>query len=316
MLQKLGKLGKSIVFIGIAAALLYGLTILTLPKIPTFYEEEEWDVVFFGTSHSYMTFWPEEFEKYGLKTYNRGRPEQTLNFTYYYIKDALEVSKIDLIVLEVFGVHYGEGDSRYQNELVWENSLADFRYSDIKIDAIKDCVPKDRQWEYLFPLDKYHSNWEKWDFSSWENAYDSIFNPYYEEENKDGFFYTVEIELCDYPMPEIIFGENRVALSEQNIYYLEMIYELCQEHDTELLLVRSPFPCYEQIVGETNAVFDWAEEKGIPYVNFMHLTTEIDLNFYADTCDGGVHTNFLGARKVSHYLANYIIENHRDVWRD
>ena len=72
-----------------------------LPRIPDFYEEEHWDAVFFGTSQSYCTFDPEIFDEYGLKTYNRGRQQQTMNYTYYYVKDALDNSDIDVVVLEI-----------------------------------------------------------------------------------------------------------------------------------------------------------------------------------------------------------------------
>ena len=111
-------------------------------------------------------------------------------------------------------------------------------------------------------------------------------------------------------MPEVIFAGNREVVYEENMRYLEKIYELCLDNDAELILVKAPFPCYEVIIGEVNTVFDWAEEKGIPYLNLMQFTNEIGINYYSDTCDGIAHMNYLGATKVSRYLAEYILQHY------
>ena len=60
------------------------------------------------------------------------------------------------IVLEIFGMFYDEDDTGFTSEGVRDSSLNDLRYSDIKVEAIKDCVPEDLQLDYLFPLVKYH----------------------------------------------------------------------------------------------------------------------------------------------------------------
>ena len=46
-------------------------------------------------------------------------------------------------------------DTGFTSEGVRDSSLNDLRYSDIKVEAIRDCVPEDLQLSYLFPLDKY-----------------------------------------------------------------------------------------------------------------------------------------------------------------
>ena len=83
-----GRILKIIFFLGILGSGIFYISKALLPRIPDFYEEEHWDVVFFGTSQSYCTFDPEIFDDYNLKTYNRGRQQQTMNYTYYYVKDA------------------------------------------------------------------------------------------------------------------------------------------------------------------------------------------------------------------------------------
>ena len=115
-MKKLISLIKVIIFCGILSVSIYGITVALLPRIPDFYKEEHWDVVFFGTSQSYCTFDPEIFDEYNLKTYNRGRQQQTMNYTYYYVKDALDNSDIDVVVLEIFGMFYDEDDTGFTSE--------------------------------------------------------------------------------------------------------------------------------------------------------------------------------------------------------
>lgn len=309
MLQKIWKIMKFILFLGALGLTLCAVTVITLPKVPDFYKEKEWDVVFFGTSQSYCTFAPIIFDEYGLKTYNRGRQQQTMNYTYYYIKDALEVSDIDVVVLEVFGMFYDEDDERFTNEHIRESSLGDFRYSKIKMEAIQDCVAEELQQDYLFPLDKYHTNWEKWNVSSGTAFIESVINPYYTEDSDRGYMRWDATEWFWYPDVNE-FKNYYEEVYKENFRYLEMIYELCKEQDVELVLVRGPLPCYDTILGKTNTIEAWAKLKGVDMINYMYLGEEIDLNEYTDSLDGGTHLNQSGAGKVSHHLANYLVENY------
>ncbi len=308
MLQKLSKLAKALLFTVLLSVCIWGITIVLMPKIPDFYQEEEWDVVFFGSSQSYCTFDPAVFDEYGIKSYNRGRSQQPMNYTYYYVKDALDACDIDVVVLEVFTIYYGEGDPRYTEAGVRDSSLNDMRYSTIKMEAIWDCVPLAERWGYFFPLDKYHSNWENVDFSSAGALTDSLFDPYYTEESDRGFFGWEGSQATWYPVEEAENSEECIPFNEETMGYIEGIYELCQEHDAELILVKAPFPCNEMLIGETNTVEAWAEENGVTMINYMRLTDEIGLDFDTDSLDGGTHVNADGAKKVSRHLAEYLYE--------
>lgn len=48
-MKKLISLMKVLIFCGILAGSICGITIALLPRIPDFYKEEHWDAVFFGT---------------------------------------------------------------------------------------------------------------------------------------------------------------------------------------------------------------------------------------------------------------------------
>ena len=307
----INRIVKCVLFLMILVMGIILATYMLMPGIPSFYKEKHYDAVFFGTSQSYCSFDPEVFDEYGLKTYNRGRQQQTMNYTYYIIEDALDACNIDVVVLEIFGMFYEADDNRFVSEGVRDSTLNDMRFSKIKADAIRDCVPKELQLGYYFPLDKYHSRWENLDYSSWKSFYNSALNPYYEEADR-GYMRWTESEVCVDDYWSIAFSEIRRDVYDENVKYLDKIYELCQDKEVELVLVKTPLPCYDRVVEETNTVSDWAEEHDVALINYMRMQDILDLNFYTDSLDGGTHLNESGAGKVSRHLAMYLRENNFD----
>lgn len=301
---------KVAIFGSLLCIMLYVITIAFLPKIPDFYQEDDWNVVFFGTSMSYCSFNPKIFDEYDMKTYNRGRPQQPINYTYYYIKDALETSNIDVVVLETFALTYWEGSNLYTDEGVRDSTLNDMRYSRTKYEAISDCVPKEQQMGYLFPLDKYHSNWEYLNCQSPFALFENIRNPYYKEESDRGFYGWNAVMESEYLAEEALNSEIRGDIFLFNMKYLEMIYRECQERGIPLVLTRVPLPCDIDIVEKMNTIQDWADTHNIPFINFMKLTDEINMDWKQDSLDGGSHLNIFGAEKVSRYLAKFLKENY------
>lgn len=207
---------KIIIFLVVLNGGILLITYVLTPKIPSFYREKHYDAVFFGTSQSYCSFDPLIFDEYDLKTYNRGRQQQTMNYTYYYIKDALDVCDIDVVVLEIFGMCYEEDDTGFISEGVRDSSLNDMRMSETKIEAIRECVPEEMQISYFFPLDKYHSRWEELDYASWNGFYNSALKPYYEEADR-GYKRWTESEVCVDDYWSIAFSEIRRDVYAENL---------------------------------------------------------------------------------------------------
>ena len=93
---------KIIIFLVVLNGGILLITYVLTPKNTIILQGKSIMMLFFGTSQSYCSFDPLIFDEYDLKTYNRGRQRQTMNYTYYYIKDALDVCDIDVVVLENF----------------------------------------------------------------------------------------------------------------------------------------------------------------------------------------------------------------------
>ena len=88
----------------------------TTTKISGFYNEEQnqFEVMFFGSSHAYAAFSPLElWEETGVKSYVFATQQQPLWATYTYIKEALKTQSPSLVVVEC---RMAFGDQEYYNE--------------------------------------------------------------------------------------------------------------------------------------------------------------------------------------------------------
>ena len=99
------------------------------------------------------------------------------------------------------------------------------RYSPIKYQMILDCAEKEKQIGYLFPLDKYHANWEKLNYSSVSAFWKDITERYYKEQSDRGFYDWGAVQECSYASKEELNSEVRRDIYELNLTYLDLIYK-------------------------------------------------------------------------------------------
>lgn len=293
------------IYICILILLILAVTRYLEPKKDAYYLEKEWDVVFFGTSEAYCTFNPAVLTEYGLKAYNHGMPVQNMGMTYYYVKDAFEHASIDTVVLEIYGMSFGE--DKYEDYEYAEMSINAMPNSRTKLEAARTFMPENQQWGYLFPLDKFHGEWENKNYESVNDFLQDVTKVYFVDENA-GFMPADDIvPFENYPDLEIRKSRDCMDLPARNYEYLEQIYQVCQENNARLILVKGPVPCYSYVIEASNSVENWAIQHGVEYINYMQIAEEIGFDADLDVRDGGEHLNTAGANKVTEALANYLL---------
>ena len=108
-------------------------------------------------------------------------------------------------------------------------------------------------------------------------------------------------------------GVDNARFKELSFNYFEKMVSLCKEKGIQLLLVKTPIHTFTQ--AQHNAVEQYSENNDIPFIDFNteELYEEIGFQYgSADMNDIGKssgHANPSGARKMSTYLANLIVEN-------
>ena len=109
-------------------------------------------------------------------------------------------------------------------------------------------------------------------------------------------------------------GEGDKKFSSYAMKYLDKMRKLCEKEGITLLLVKAPSLAPQWYDGQNQQVLDYAGKHGLEYINFYDLLEETGIDYETDTYDGGLHMNYSGAKKLSHYLGNYLKKHMK--WED
>ena len=173
---------KRAIWIAVTAAMIVGLvaamTYVTKNKepyrqySPYFTEQENFDVLYFGTSHTMCSVLPmEQWREYGIASYNLGISANRMPETYWTIVNALDYSTPKLIVLDCF--YMNSPDKTFSIGQV-HLFLDAFPLTLNKLRAIyslsrdNSYISKENEAGLLFKFLAYRQNWSTLDESSFD----------------------------------------------------------------------------------------------------------------------------------------------------
>ena len=258
------------------------------------------DVIFLGDCEVYANYSPMElYRDYGITAYIRGTPQQLVWMSYYIAEETFQYETPRVLVFNVNAMRYSEPVSEAYNRL----TIDQMRWSKSKAGIVSASMTEEEQFlSYVFPILRYHSRFDKLtqeDFSYLFRVKDNTFNGFqlHTEIVPEGTF-PVKKVLPDYKFGDICYE------------YLDKIRLLCEEHGTELILVKAPslYPYWYDEYDEQ--IREYAEEYGLSFYNFVERSEEIGLDFTKDTYDGGYHLNLFGAVKLSQYFGDILVREH------
>lgn len=304
-------------------------------KISSYFDEKEnsIDVLICGPSHAARGILPMElYESYGIKAYNLSSPAQPIEATYYILKEALRTQKPVLFVYDVSGLYFS------REELYWRHVLDEMPFGKNKIALAKECVKSGENVnasvaELMVPFLGYHARWN----GLTEEDFDKFRSKQYY--NKGGTVVStivrrdISVETMNWIAGEMLQDTERVecgynsegggyekreesiaynvAVPDDNLKWFLKIKQLCDEDNIQFLAIKIPTVYYPQIYQAA-----WVEEKYHRLrrlcdeyrIEYYDLQYEIDLNLNMerDSCDGGMHLNLNGARKVCIELGDYL----------
>lgn len=302
---------KAFIYFAVTAAavlgILYLLQLLIMPKymgavregalVAEYYNETTpHDVIFIGDCEVYENFSPVTlWEKYGITSYIRGTPQQLIWQSYYLLEETLMYEKPKVVVFNVLSMKYGEP----QNEAYNRMTLDGMRLSSAKIKAIKaSMTPEEDLLSYIFPFLRFHSRWS-------ELSSDDVKYMFYKKPvSHNGYLMRVDIKAAGQPpIPQKLAD---YTFSDVCYNYLDMMVELCKENGIQLILIKAP-SIYPHWYDEWDQqMVDYAERKGLTYINFLKLNEQTGLDLRTDTYDSGLHLNIYGAEKLSAYLGGIL----------
>ena len=254
------------------------------------------DVLFLGDCEVYnnlstVTLW----ETYGMNSFIRGTPQQTMWQSYYLLEETLRYETPRVVVLSVFAMQYDTP----QNEIYNRMTLDNMKWSRAKLSSVRASMTEDEHLAgYVFPLLRFHDRWkslEKQDLTYLLKKKNTTFHGY------DLRMGVQPVTTLPTPLPlsDPRFGENAYA-------YLDRITALCKEKNIPLVLIKAPslYPHWYDEWDEQMKTY--ADTNGLRYINLLSLQEETGINYEADTYDGGLHLNVEGAEKCAAYLGDVL----------
>lgn len=274
--------------------------------ISAYYSQaQDHDVIFIGDCEVYANFSPlEMFRSHGITAYVRGTSQQLIWQSYYILEETLKYETPKAVVYNVNAMRYSEPVSEAYNRL----TIDKMRWSKQKIDIIRASMTEEEDFlSYIFPILRYHSRFDELTFEDVEYLFktrENTFNGYQMHTE----VVPVENLPVKRPLPNYQFGDICYD-------YLEKMAQLCRENGVELILVKAP-SLYPHWYDEYDAqIAEFAASQGLCYYNLLAAAEDIELDYSTDTYDAGMHLNLSGAKKLSTYFAQILVQEHGIVDR-
>lgn len=305
-----GHIAEILCYIFVTLLLCFLLQELTVPKymshpyegamMAEYYKAEtKHDVIFLGDCEFYETISPVTlWEDYGISSYVRGSPQQLIWQSYYILLDTLKHETPKVVVFNAMEMKIGEVQSEAYTRLTLDG-LQDVNY---RLEAAKLSLKDENEslLSYVFPLLRYHSritDLNKDDINYFfrrdlVSHHGYLMQTAVDPQTEDPF----QQPLFDYSFPDICWE------------YLDKIADLCEENNIKLVLFKAPtiswqYPWYEEW---DKQLVEYAEERGLLYINGISYADDMGLDMTTDTYDKGVHLNVYGAEKCSRFLGNIL----------
>ena len=268
----------------------------TTQKIKGFYEQEDdLDVIIFGSSHAFCSFNPYIFYREGnIKSYIFASNEQPLWLSYHYMIEAFKKNKPRVAVLETFYIS--------ERELYKKNGVNKLSMDDIPLSYNKykmfDASYEEASVLGLNPVYNYHDRWKKINHQDFQNNDIGKFL---------GFTPLFKKESLDLVFPEV----GKQELPPKNLEYLNKIVNLCKENGVELILTYAPYSINKDRQSHINTLKEFSDSNQLKFVDFTTSQLLEKIEFDASQDFEGGHLNIYGANKVSSYLAKVIANKYQ-----
>ena len=267
---------------------------------PFFDSDEEFDVLFLGSSHVYFGISPLDlYQNYGIISYNLAMMGNYIPSNYYRLKEVLKLLKNQNKVLPkvvVVDVYTAE-DGVNQLHSGWDA----FPLSINKMEMARELLPEKDRLEMLIPFALYHNRWNEL------NKEDFIMNINRFYGMGEGGYAVI------YPVGEIISdSSDLVEADSDTLSYLDQIEEECEMLGIKLVFIHIPYSYRPDLQRMANGICQYLDEQGNLCVNYMNQDTKLDYDI--DFFDAG-HLNPAGMRimtdEVGKLLVELGVEDHR-----
>ncbi|MBO4290866.1 MAG: hypothetical protein J5898_03045 [Lachnospiraceae bacterium] len=257
--------------------------------------ENTMDVVFVGSSHCYCSIYPAYFwMDEGIAAFDMAVSGQDKASSYHTLVEVLKTQSPKVVCVDMYGLlfdrHAIEGNE-YRNML----SMKPSRNS---VELVREYVEPEKQMDFILRWPIIHTRY-------WElGKYDYV--PYEPSTFGRGARYQWKEALVEAGYPD---EEGIAELEEANLAWLKRLEDLSRKENFELIFFVAPFYISKEEQQIMNAAAVFAEQEGIPFLDFNKKRKELDLKDDKDFVEI-FHVNGYGARKITRFFCSYLKENY------
>ncbi|MEG0091052.1 MAG: hypothetical protein RSA20_04465 [Oscillospiraceae bacterium] len=243
---------------------------------------------------------------YGINAHNVYSWGQPMWISYHYIKEALRFQSPKVVVLDVYGIMYGNSaeqpkgidEVNYRSSFSIDPSLNFLEMTQ----TVGDCgIDLKNPIDFLNPI-RFHTAWKRLSEENFTK------NPHKEYSYLKG--YGIQDGVTKIEMADILSPVQPRMPYDTAVKYLDKIVELSKKEGFQLVFTMLP---YQFRLDERELfawVSDYAKEKNIPFLNYCEGDGQrIGFDYATDFSDRG-HTNYKGAFKISEDMASFVSENY------
>lgn len=271
--------------------------------MPIYDEKTDIDVLLGGSSHIMNSVFPYIlWRDYGITSYNGGRSGQTIELTYFVLKEISKTIVPKVLVLDISKPFDTSDGKLYVTDGNIHRSLDFMPYDDVKLELamLAANTKEGNLLDYLSNFYTYHERWK-------ELKEDDFVIDY--NKQKGANINTGSYPLESLPVYTDEFDPNTPEYDECK--YFIKILDLCDEKGIDCYVINIPYPeesREQQAIIHT--MMKIAQDRGVKTCNLLDNLGEIGLDIKTDFADCD-HTNPLGAKKISGYVANNLIKEYQ-----
>lgn len=266
------------------------------------------EVFFVGSSHVNSALMPGVLaQEYGISAHNVFSWSQPMWISYHYIKEAMKTQRPKVVVLDLYGMLYGNGDEQPQ-ETDRVSYLSSFtidpglNYLEM-IGTVAKCGIDLRNPADFLNLVRFHSRWKT------ITAQNFTYSAHRQPSFLKG--YGFQTQIMPAAAPAYPAGGPSKVPYEYCVEYLDKIVHLSQKEGFQLVFSLTPFTFGDHQMPYFRWMEDYAAKKNIPLINYCDSRTAqaAGLNWATDMADAS-HTNYQGALKITRHLGAYLQEKY------
>lgn len=279
------------------------------------------DIAFIGSSHSYCTFDPENFDSVlGTNSFQFGTPLQHPDTTYFCLQEIYRLQTPKVVVMEVYWAMLQDGFEMKQADALFDV----VRNETLKEEYQKEVFPLNEKIKYWFWPIRFQQDYFAWKSSEEQKKLqekyglaqpETMYQEGVEEYRSKGYVY------CDMKMLPGEFDETNqfkgmdgkeFHFNTTQKKYMEKIIKLCEEKGSKLVFVTAPvapvsmeyIKNYEYIYGQ---VQKFAQEQGIDYIDYNVVNQREGL-LTNDNFRDDAHLNDSGVKIVDAHFLQWLLQ--------